>query len=193
MDLNDYAAEVHEANKTWWIDLETGERKSRNIGEMLMLTISEVAESMEGTRKGLMDDKLPHREMREVEMADTLIRLLDLAGGLGLNLNCEDWGVLHGSSLSEMQFNISCVAHINNEAESLLMICQEIMKAYTPLKTADYYTGALQVRSAIWSILHHCYEFGLDLEGAYREKMQYNAHRADHKLENRKLAGGKKF
>ncbi len=33
----------------------------------------------------------------------------------------------------------------------------------------------------------------LDLEGAYVEKMAYNAQRADHKIESRKAAGGKKY
>jgi NTP pyrophosphatase (non-canonical NTP hydrolase) len=35
--------------------------------------------------------------------------------------------------------------------------------------------------------------FGYDLEGAYQEKRHYNAHRADHKHENRVLPGGKKY
>lgn len=33
----------------------------------------------------------------------------------------------------------------------------------------------------------------LDLESAVREKMAYNAQRADHKIENREKAGGKAF
>ena len=41
---------------------------------------------MEGDRKDLMDDKLPHRKMLEVELADALIRIHDLAGFLGLDL-----------------------------------------------------------------------------------------------------------
>lgn len=57
-----------------------------NVPEKLMLIVSEVAEGMEGHRKSLMDDKLPHRTMLEVELADTVIRCFDLAGGLGLDL-----------------------------------------------------------------------------------------------------------
>ncbi|XUM19805.1 hypothetical protein ACRAVF_19255 [Bradyrhizobium oligotrophicum S58] len=38
-----------------------------------MLIVSEIAEAMEGERKSLMDDHLPHRKMVEVELADTLI------------------------------------------------------------------------------------------------------------------------
>lgn len=33
----------------------------------------------------------------------------------------------------------------------------------------------------------------LDLQGAYEEKMAYNAQRLDHKHENRMLPGGKKY
>lgn len=116
MNLNDYAKEAHAANAKWWHDIETGERIERNKGEQQMLIVSEIAEAMEGVRKGLMDDKLPHRTMEEVEMADALIRIFD-----------------------------------------------------------------------------YCDGHGLDIEGAYQEKMAYNAVRADHKPENRVLAGGKKF
>jgi NTP pyrophosphatase (non-canonical NTP hydrolase) len=70
----------------WWTDLETGQPKERNVGELLMLIVSEVAEGMEGHRKNLMDDKLPHRSMLEVELADAVIRIGDLAGKLGLDV-----------------------------------------------------------------------------------------------------------
>ena len=116
MTLNDYRDESHTANQKWWHSLETGEKISRNKGELLMLMVSEIAEAMEGERKDLMDDKLPHRKMAEVELVDVLIRLFDYAGG-----------------------------------------------------------------------------FGYDLEGAYREKLAFNATRADHSHEHRKSANGKKF
>ena len=81
---------VHGRNVTagWWNDLKTGEslKGKRNVPEMLCLVHSEISEAMEGHRKGLMDDKLPHRPMIEVELADALIRILDLAGGLDLDL-----------------------------------------------------------------------------------------------------------
>jgi NTP pyrophosphatase (non-canonical NTP hydrolase) len=114
--LNQFAAICHEANKTWWIDPSTGEPKARNIGELLMLCVSELAEAMEGHRKNLADDKLPHRRMFEVEIADCMIRLFDLAAGTGI-----------------------------------------------------------------------------DLGGAFVDKMAYNATRADHKIENRMKPGGKAY
>lgn len=116
LSLNDYSLECRRANDTWWKDPSTGEPIERNKGELLMLIVSEVAEAMEGERKGLMDDKLPHRTMAEVELADALIRIFDYAG-----------------------------------------------------------------------------EYGYDLEGAYREKLEYNANRLDHKPENRTQEGGKKW
>lgn len=73
----------------WWTNLETGAPltdKDRNIGELLMLCVTELAEAMEGARKGLKDDKLPHRSMVEVELADTIIRILDMAGGFGYDV-----------------------------------------------------------------------------------------------------------
>lgn len=103
-------------NAGWWHDLNTGERLNRNVPEMLCLIHSEISEALEGYRKDQMDDKLPHRKMIEVELADAAIRIFDLAGGLGL-----------------------------------------------------------------------------DIGGAMAEKMEFNANRKDHKIENRKAEGGKKI
>lgn len=77
---------VHEQNARWWRDLRTGQPLSRNVGEMLMLIVSELAEGMEGHRKSLPDDKLPQYPMLTVELADAVIRIFDMAAGLNLNL-----------------------------------------------------------------------------------------------------------
>lgn len=114
--LNTFCRDIHDSNRTWWYDHMTGKKLDRNKGEMLMLIVSEVAEAMEGERKDLMDDHLPHRKMSEVELADALIRIFDYAGA-----------------------------------------------------------------------------YNMDLDGAVREKREYNLHRADHKIENRLKPGGKKF
>lgn len=100
----------------WYTNIETGEPLVRNKGERLMLIVTEIAEAMEGVRKGINDDHLPHRKMEEVELADAIIRIFDYS------------------------------------------------------------------RAA-----------NLDLAGALLEKLDYNAQRADHKIENRKKAGGKKI
>ena len=56
--------------------------EERNIGEALMLIVTEVGEAMEGYRKE------NHENFRE-EIADTFIRLFDLCGGLGINIEEE--------------------------------------------------------------------------------------------------------
>lgn len=70
----------------WYRDPSTGEAISRNFGEVVSLMHSELSEALEADRKGLMDDKLPHRDGREVEFADCIIRILDTAAALGLDV-----------------------------------------------------------------------------------------------------------
>lgn len=84
----------------WWKDINTGEDvigRPHCVGEKLMLIVSEVAEAMEGHRKNLNDDKLPHRKMIEVELADAVIRIFDLAGAMGLDMG--------GAIAEKMKYN----------------------------------------------------------------------------------------
>lgn len=95
----------HAANATWWTDLKTGEdlRVSCNAPEKLMLCVSELSEAMEGHRKNLMDDKLPHRRMVEVELADSVIRIFDLAGAKGYDIA--------GALVEKLQYNAGRADH----------------------------------------------------------------------------------
>lgn len=97
MNLNDLAQTVHAANLKWWQDMKTGAPIKRNKGELLALIHSEISEALEGERKDLMDDKLPHRKMAEVELADALIRILDYAAGFGYDIQ--------GAFTEKMAFN----------------------------------------------------------------------------------------
>lgn len=70
----------------WYRNPETGEVIKRNFGEVVALMHSELSEALEADRKDLMDDKLPHRKGVEVEFADCIIRILDTAAELGLDV-----------------------------------------------------------------------------------------------------------
>lgn len=70
----------------WYKDPKTGKDVTRNFGEVVALMHSELSEALEADRKSLKDDKLPHRDGREVEFADCIIRILDTAAALGLDV-----------------------------------------------------------------------------------------------------------
>lgn len=55
-------------------------------GSKLMLSVTELAEAMEGLRKDLPDTHLPQYPMMAVELADCVIRCCDQAGHLGYPL-----------------------------------------------------------------------------------------------------------
>lgn len=109
--LNDLSTVIHQRNVEagWYTNLATNELMpmsgpgSRNVPEMIALIHSEVSEGLEGYRKNLMDDKLPHRPMLEVELADTLIRIFDLAGYQGLDLG--------GAVMEKLEYNATREDH----------------------------------------------------------------------------------
>ena len=97
----------HGASKVagWWV-AKDGSAVLDNpyaFSNKLALIHSEVSEAMEGDRKCLMDDHLPHREMREVELADAVIRIFDLAGAYGMDLG--------GAIAEKMEYNAQRADH----------------------------------------------------------------------------------
>lgn len=87
----------------WHTDITTGKLLERNKAEMICLMHSELSEAMEGERKGLMDDHLPHRPMAEVELADAVIRICDYAGRWGYDLG--------GALMEKIAYNANRADH----------------------------------------------------------------------------------
>lgn len=101
-------------NAGWWVNPSTGVDTRDNpmcFSQKLCLIHSEISEAMEGDRKNLNDDKLPHRPMREVELADALIRIFDLAGAYNMDIG--------GAVAEKMAYNAKRADHkIENRLSS---------------------------------------------------------------------------
>jgi NTP pyrophosphatase (non-canonical NTP hydrolase) len=85
-NLNTYRDECHHASvaRGWWIMPITDTVHKAAV--KIALIHSEVSEALEGIRKSQFDAHLPHRQAGEVELADALIRIFDLAGFMKYDL-----------------------------------------------------------------------------------------------------------
>lgn len=177
ISLNELATMIHAQNVAagWWP--ETG----RDVYECLQLVSTELAEATEGERKNLMDDKLPHRIMGEVELADALIRLFDLAGRYG-------WVHLEDSIYTDELADMVTIAGMHFICTlSLTRLGECIYNDRIPSRKNIQYTTLVN------TILRVGESQGYDVMGALHEKLEYNKHRADHKPEARAMEHGKKF
>lgn len=201
---------VHAAHKNWWLDLETGLPKQRNVGELLCLVHSEVSEAYDGLMSGLADDHLPQYECWAVEVADALIRLFDLVGGLKIseqvleNLNwyldeegadfdfdsnphyeCETQDQYGLKPKNILPTELCCIIH------SSISRC---MEAHRKGKETEFH---LNLALTICHLLGMPQCMGLGVKNNLLEildaKVAYNKQRADHKIENRKGEHGKKY
>lgn len=167
-------------NAGWWNDLETGKPVERDMGEAFALIHSEVSEAFEGWRKGINDDHLPQRPMVEVELADTLIRIFDTAGGMGWSLiECDD------PSGDVVEFSTG------TRFADLHELVTDAWAGWKMSLPSDRVVDA-NLGLAVAGIRGLAGVLDLDLTGAMVEKLAYNLNRADHKREARLAEGGKK-
>ena len=163
------ARDIHEENVQagWWSDWPY---KIERFDTAMALVVSELCEGLEGWRKDLMDDHLPHHKMLHVELADAAIRLYDCAGAYLDNL------------------------HTLEDAIKLAVVEGTIPEQ---LMTAVRRVSAVNMAEAIIGGLVNVHiiaqQLGIDIYLIMDEKRAYNRQRLDHKLENRNKKHGKKI
>lgn len=188
INLNDKAIQIFEQNKAvgWWDDMD------RCIWQTLQLVSTEIAEATEGYRKDLMDDHLPHRKMEEVELADALIRILDLGGRcewVYAGIEPDDKELLLKNLADNNYSNGACHFGFN---VTLVELSHAINRQKTDYELGNKDTSVYYTAFINYLLLYSEWK-GFDILGAMEEKITYNANRADHKRENRSKDGGKKI
>lgn len=172
--FNELATQVFEQNKAvgWWDDID------RCFYQTLQLVSTEIAEATEGERKNLMDDKLPHRRMGEVELADAVIRLLDMAGRYG-------WRYSHQAYNHDIFTEPKAIG--GQHFFLNVGICKLGMTYLYNENCDDAYSDLIS------GILEVGKRAGYDLMAALHEKLEFNRTRLDHQRAHRATEHGKKF
>lgn len=165
--LRTFFADVHERNVKagWWTDIETGQPKKRNLGELLVLFVTEMAEAYEAWLDGAADDKLPQFPGFAVEMADLGIRWADLCGA-----------ALAGSILEP-------TPHAANPGDMMFHEIIEIAKRYESIRKTPEAVGEPETADFLPA---------MDVAMMIDSKLAFNATRPDHKIENRLKDDGKR-
>jgi len=179
VNYDKYATEIHEWNKEvgWWDDPD------ECIHQKVMLMVTEVAEATEGERKDQMDDHLPSRKQAEVELADTLIRVLDIGGKFSIKY--QEGAFPHPDAM-HLEASIGR-QHLSIVRSIIAFIDQAEFFGWTEVLASEY------------SILIKTIEViaernGYNLEMAMIEKIAYNRIRLDHTRRHRtEHFDGKKF
>lgn len=166
--FNELAQDIHNnENKKWWFDKD-GNPVHITLETLLMLVVTELAEAVEGVRKGGMDDKLTHRTNFEVELADAALRCLDLMVGKNTHKFTGNYGRVHSIDLSVPK------------QDHLFRICKSVIEFYN-------------VETIVFELLDLAYNYDIDLIEVMMEKRAYNQSRLDHSFAEREKEGGKKF
>ena len=175
---------IYEQNKSvgWW------DNPDRPIRQLLMLVITEIAEATEAFRKNLMDDKLPQYKGEYVELADAVIRLLDICGRYSFEFSDQAHYFdtsecnIHGSKYScASEYHFECVNRIMSFADRIYSAPDSPYMIDQINHTISYIYVLAKFRG--------CDNFGQII----KEKLEFNRNRADHRRENRSKEGGKKI
>lgn len=163
--LRMFYADVHERNRKagWWSDLATGAPKKRSVGELFILFVTELVEAYRAYTDRSMDDKLPHLPGLGVELADLQIRFGDFAGAL------------QGGHIVDFTDTRNPGAEMFEQIALIAEQYESIRK--TPAAVGDTEEGVELEPQDVASMIF--------------EKLEYNAKREDHKVENRRKEGGK--
>lgn len=150
----------------WWSDLETGESKKRNVGELLMLMVTEIVEAYDAWRDQTPDDKLPEHPGFGVEIGDLLIRAADLCGAAMR-------GVIVAPSINPPY----------NPGDKLFQEIREIAHRYEAIRKTPEAVGEPETSDFLPP---------MDIAAMVDAKLHFNANRPDHKIEARLADDGKK-
>ena len=176
--IDQLSESIYQQNKAvgWWDD------PHRCLPTCVQLINTEIAEATEGDRKNQMDDHLTQRKMAEVELADALIRTLDLAGHCGWKMinPCYPDPLVYSAQSTATRHLVLTVSAGN--------LGLAVMAKDPYSKEAQHFYSIL-VRTLVEVANLESY----DLHGAMMEKLEYNRKRSDHKRENRAKEGGKKY
>lgn len=177
MSHNKRRDEIHAANIAagWWSDLQTGDSilETRNRPEMLCLIGSELIEAH--TDGFEPDGHLPQYPAFHVELADAAIRILDLAGADGIDLEAGTAQVVVGNPLNDLMTMLTLTVGF-------------ALEGFRKSDTTRYQKHIADAYATLFAMAD-VYEF--DLIEVIQAKADYNTKRADHKVENRLAEGGK--
>lgn len=183
ININHLAVKIYEQNRAvgWWDD------PNRCPMQTLQLVSTEIAEATEGERKNLNDDHLPARKMGEVELADALIRVLDVAGRYSLTYNPDKAGaavdpICEENTIGAQHMGLNC---------ALVDLARLLLVAQTSPVMSSEINALYQI--LVDSLIYVAERNGYDIFGALEEKLIYNAKRQDHKREERAKQHGKAF
>lgn len=162
-----FFTDVYERNLKagWWTNIETGLPKKRNVGELFILFVTEIAEAYEAWMTHEPDDKLPHHPGLGVELADLGIRWADFCGALMA-------GNIIGPSPS-----------VRNPGDDMFLEIVNVAKRYEAIRKTPEAVGEPEEADHIPAA---------DVALMIDEKLAFNAKREDHKIENRLKEDGKR-